>query len=97
MKPFVVNSHIQECLSKIREIKEQIAELVKKEDKYKQQLYKEVGENEEIITDDGEILATWKYSADTQVFDTKEFKESSPEIYDLFLKTRPGARRLVIK
>lgn len=81
-------------LKNLREHKKQVE---KREEDLKQQLYNHMQENEEAITEDGEILATWKYSADSQYFDTERFKKESPELFEEFVLTRPGSRRLVIK
>lgn len=84
-------------LMAINEVKGLIKGYEKRVEEYTQQLYNIVSEHEQIISDDGEELATWKYSKDTEYFDSKTLKEDNSDIYNAYLKTRPGARVLRIK
>lgn len=54
-------------------------------------------ENEELMTDDGEILLTWKYTKDVQFFNAKRLLDADEVLYNEFLDIRPGYRRLEIK
>lgn len=54
-------------------------------------------ENEELMTDDGEILLTWKYTKDVQFFNAKRLLDEDEVLYNEFLDIRPGYRRLEIK
>ena len=54
-------------------------------------------ENEELMTDDGEILLTWKYTKDIEYFNAKKLLEENEALYNSFMDIRPGHRRLEIK
>ncbi|CAB4240762.1 hypothetical protein UFOVP23_11 [uncultured Caudovirales phage] len=97
MTHVVATKEILDIIQSMRDNKELMSMLEKEDARLKMLLYKLMGETEEAITEDGELVCTWKYSNDTQYFDVKEFKEMSPDVYEMFAKTRPGARRLVIK
>lgn len=62
-----------------------------------QRLYNIVGEHEQVATEDGEVIATWKYGKDTEVFDKKSFVVVYPELYKDFVEVKPGVRKLDIK
>jgi hypothetical protein len=81
----------------LKALKEQKRVLEAKEELLKQQLYNQMLDNENLITDDGELLLTWKYTADTFYLDTKALAEENPDTYNAYTKIREGARRLVLK
>ena len=54
-------------------------------------------ENEELSTEDGEILLTWKYTKDIEYFNSKKLLEADEALYNSFLDIRPGHRRLELK
>lgn len=89
--------HIRTILDELRSLRDHKKQVIKREEDLKQRLYNHMNEHEEVITEDGEILATWKYSAYSQYFDTERFQKDSPHLYEQYIATRPGTRRLVIK
>jgi hypothetical protein len=54
-------------------------------------------ENDELVTEDGEMLLTWKYTKDIEYFNAKKLLEADEALYNSFLDIRPGHRRLEIK
>jgi len=54
-------------------------------------------EREQLMTEDGRLLASWANNNDGLSFDEKQFAKDHPELYASFLKTKPGARVLRIK
>ena len=66
-------------------------------EKLKQELYNRINEHDRVVTQDGEVLLTWKYAKDTSFFDLEAFKAAYPSLYNDFVKTRPGSRRLDLK
>jgi hypothetical protein len=51
----------------------------------------------ELVTVDGNILATWKESKPTKRFNPKLFQQSQPETYEKFCVEQPGSRRFLVK
>lgn len=49
------------------------------------------------LTYNGQTLATWKASKDSQRFDVDAFKSAHPDIFMQYQKTQPGSRRFLIK
>lgn len=50
--------------------------------------------NSEYATVNGDVILTYRTSKDSEVLDTDRFKREAPEIFELYKKTRPGARVL---
>ena len=56
-----------------------------------------IGENEALITPDGEILATWKNTKARKVFDTKKLELEKTIIYQQYITEKPGSRAFLLK
>lgn len=80
-------------LSTLREEARQIEALAEEEEKI---IKLALGENE-VATCNGEIVATWKTSKASQIFDSKSFRIAHPALYQQFMTERRGARPLLIK
>lgn len=80
--------------AELKEVKENIKQLEKREEFIKSQLQVYMQENEALQIN-GALLATWKNS-NSSSFDVKTFKESHPELYNQFLRTQE-IRRFLIK
>jgi len=61
------------------------------------QLKKVMGEASTIKMPSGETLITWKTNKDSIYFDEKQFKETMPDLYSKFVKTKRGNRVFLIK
>ena len=80
---------LRECKARIKEeerLKDELEELVKL-----------TFADAEAISYNGEILATWKASRPSNVFDSARFKAEHPELYNNYMITKPGSRRFLIK
>lgn len=97
MNPIMTNGLIDAVLFGIENVKAQIKELEGQKEKLYQELYNHMNEHEELISEDGEVLCTWKYAEDSEVFDTKRFLATYPDLHRKFLIKRPGTRRMLIK
>lgn len=95
------NEDIRDLLDDIRRVREFISNCKDEEKRLMQLLYNKVNEHERIITVDSDgvekELATWKYSAEKKMFNTKLFKELQPDIYKAFEYSQAGSRTLRIK
>lgn len=97
----IANDETIELLNEIKRIRDYKDDCIKQEKYLTQRLYNIVNEHEVFITVDEygveKEVGTWKYSKDTERFDTKKLKESNPSIYQLYVKISPGARTLKVK
>lgn len=83
-------------LKSIKLIKNEISVLKKKEEMYKKELLKKIGEHEELIDDCGEVVATYRRTKPVTKFDNQRFKNENPDIYEKYVYEDLGFRRLVI-
>ena len=56
-----------------------------------------IGENEALVTPDGELLATWKNTKARKVFDTKKLELEKAIIYQQYITEKPGSRAFLLK
>lgn len=88
---------IKKVVDELKELKAVLKALEKKEEQLKQALYNHMLDNEILITPDGEILLSWKYSEPTAFFDAKRLQKENPHTYQAYMDVRDGSRRLLIK
>jgi putative phage-type endonuclease len=58
---------------------------------------KEVMVDGEILEYEGRVLATWKTSKASRVFNAEKFAAEHPELYEQYRETKDGSRRFVVK
>jgi putative phage-type endonuclease len=51
----------------------------------------------EALTFNGQTVATWKATKDTERFDAKAFQEAEPLLYQKYVRIAAGSRRLLLK
>lgn len=56
-----------------------------------------MGEAAELVSESGELLATWKNCRPAAKFDAEKFREAHPDLYKQFLTTPQSQRRLLSK
>lgn len=56
-----------------------------------------LGGKETMVTEAGNVLATWKNAAGRTSFNEAGFKEANPELYKQYVSKSAGGRRLVVK
>jgi hypothetical protein len=97
MATMTTTEDINFVVAQLKHMKERRKLLDKEEEKLKQKLYNLVNEHDEIVTEDGEVIFTWKYTADTKYLDAKKFEADHPELYNEYMAFRAGHRRLELK
>lgn len=68
-----------------------------KEEELKDHIKFVLKDSEAIIDENDNVLATWKKNKDGKTFDADLFKSENPELYNKYLKDKPGARPLLTK
>jgi len=82
----------------LRQIRAEIKTLQGKEEEYKGEIIKILGDNGDILADlDGCPLVTYKLSKGRKSFDSKQFQIDEPKIYEKYVKCGEGSRRFLIK
>lgn len=84
-------------LTKIKTLKTQIAEL--EDEKAESELaVKKALKDNAIGTDaNGKTVVTWRKTKSRKLFDSKQFKERHPEMYDEFITENEGSRPFLVK
>lgn len=91
------NEIIDQVVESLRSIKALRKQMDLQEKTLLDSLYNHMKENEELMSDDGEIILTWKLSSDYEYFDNKKFRQENEELYNKYKAVRGGARRLILK
>ena len=81
----------------LKELQGQIKDMETKEDYLKTLLMNYMGDNSELTTVDGRVLATWRSAKASQRFDPKLFQKAMPDIYQQFVVEQSGSRRFLTK
>lgn len=83
--------------SELKEIKAELDTLNTRKKEVEDALKMAMGDAEAIVTCDEFQLATWRASRDSKKFNEKAFAEAHPELYQQYIITQPGTRRLNLK
>ena len=84
-------------INKIVEIEKQIKDLKSLQDSYKENLLKEMEENNVLKVDTEELSISYVAPSTRETLDSKKLKEDLPDIYDLYVKFTDVKSSLRIK
>lgn len=93
----IADSALIEATTKLREVKQTIAELSDQKTVLETAIQAEMGKHAILADIEGRVLATWKNTKPSKRFDAKALKAAMPEVYEEFVTTTNGARRFVLK
>jgi putative phage-type endonuclease len=95
--PVIASEDMERRIDELKLIKTMLKEYTQAEEALKDELALFMKANEALMSPSGELLATWRQAKDSSYFDVKEFEKAHPDLYQQFLSTRPGSRRLLLK
>jgi putative phage-type endonuclease len=87
---------VLDAISALQRIKVAKAELEAQEELAKGVIMKAMGEND-TLTHQGKVLATWKAQAGSKRFDSKTFQAHHPDLYSQFVAIGEPSRRFLLK
>ena len=93
----VANAQAEQAIVLLQQLQSQIKGLEAQEEHLKTLLMNYIGDNSELVTVDGRVLATWRSAKASKRFDSKLFQKAMPDIYDQFVVESAGSRRFLIK
>lgn len=93
----VASVQMEQAYMMLKELQGQIKDMETKEDYLKTLLMNYMGDNSELTTVDGRVLATWRSAKASQRFDPKLFQKAMPEMYQQFVVKQSGSRRFLTK
>jgi predicted phage-related endonuclease len=88
---------IENAVMALQQVKAQIKDLETKEDALQTLVLNYMRESNELVSADGNVLATWRQSKGSKKFDAQAFQQALPDIYPQFVRETPGSRRFLIK
>ena len=96
-KPLIATIDIFKKVQDLRNLRETIDLLTEKRNQLENEIANYMQNREKLISADGEELVQWSYSKDSKKFNEKQFKSDNPELYNAYLKTKPGNRSFLLK
>ena len=86
-----------ETSKQIAEFEKTIKELKEKEDELKENILREMEENQIVKLDTPDLLISYIASTDRETFDSKLFREEHADLYDEYIKFTPVKSSIRIK
>jgi hypothetical protein len=88
---------LEQACQVLKVLKEQIKALEGQEHDLVSKIQGYMMESSQLVSVDGNVLATWKASKASKKFNAELFKSSMPDIYEKFVTEQPGSRRFLLK
>lgn len=83
-------------LDTLYDLRERKKEIEEQEKMIVEQIKLFMKQNSKLVYE-GKTLATWRTGSDKEVFDTKQFKNDHPDLYQEYVRMTKGSRPLLIK
>ena len=93
----IATQSLEHAAMQLKALKAQIKDLEAQEEKWQSAIQGYMMEAAELVTVDGNVLATWKTAKGSKRFSADLFKSSMPDIYEQFVVEQPGSRRFLVK
>lgn len=88
---------IENAVTALQQVKAQIKELEANEDALQTLVLNYMRESNELVSTDGNVLATWRSTKPSNKFDSKMFQRAMPGLYEQFVVQISGSRRFLVK
>jgi hypothetical protein len=93
----IATQSLEQACQVLKVLKEQIKALEGQEHDLVSKIQGYMMESSQLVSVDGNVLATWKASKASKKFNAELFKSSMPDIYEKFVTEQPGSRRFLLK
>jgi len=93
----IATQSLEHAAMQLKALKSQIKDLEAQEEKWQSAIQGYMMEAAELVTVDGQVLATWKTAKGSKRFSAELFKSAMPDIYEQFVVEQPGSRRFLVK
>jgi hypothetical protein len=93
----IATQSLEHASMQLKALKTQIKDLEAQEVRWQQAIQGYMMEAAELVTIDGQVLATWKTAKGSKRFSADLFKSAMPDIYEQFVVEQPGSRRFLVK
>jgi hypothetical protein len=96
-KRLIATQSLEHAAMQLKALKAQIKDLEAQEEKWQAAIQGYMMEAAELVSVDGQVLATWKTAKGSKRFSGDLFKSAMPDIYEQFVVEQPGSRRFLVK
>ncbi len=96
-EPVVATKDIIKAIETLKTLRGTMAYLEEQEKRLKDKIACHMLDKAQLITDDGEVIATWAMSSSSKRFNEKAFRAEHGELYQKYIEEREGNRRFLIK
>jgi predicted phage-related endonuclease len=93
----MASQSVEEACRALAMIKREIKTLEDREDQFQTLIQGYMAERANLVSIDGNVLATWKSAKASRGFDSKLFQSAMPDIYEQFIVEKQGSRRFLLK
>jgi predicted phage-related endonuclease len=93
----MASQSVEEACRALAMIKREIKALEDREDQFQTLIQGYMAERANLVSIDGNVLATWKSAKASKGFDSKLFQSAMPDIYEQFIVEKQGSRRFLLK
>ena len=91
------NTSLYTVVRRLHEIRDSIKGMETLETGLKAEIMGKLGGHSVLMSQEGNILATWKRAKDSQTFDKALFEKENPSIYARYVRITEGSRRFLLK
>lgn len=88
---------MERVVQRLKQVKGVIKAAEEEEEKLLIAIHQVLGQNSQLVSIEGTVLATWKTAAPSKRFDAKLFQTAMPDVYQKFVVEVPGSRRFLVK
>jgi hypothetical protein len=86
-----------QSIEELKSIKAEEKEIAKSRLEAENKVKASMGNNESLVTENGDLLATWKNGKSRQVLDSKKLEQENEGIYQQYLATKEASRMFLVK
>lgn len=87
----------QQTVNLYKKLKQEKEIIEKQLSRLKDEIFEQMGSAVTLVSEDGELLATWKWSKPVKRLDTKRLKDEMPLIYSQFCAPGEPVRSFLVK
>ena len=92
-KCMLADTNLKNLVEQYRGFDSQIEALKAVRDRIRDLIEYAMGEHEELLSEEGKTLVTWRYSKPAKTFDKTAFQKAEPEMYNKYLKVNEAKRQ----
>lgn len=97
LNPILASTEISELVKLAKSLKKEIDAMQQKLEMVKKDICLYMGGNEDLVNEDGEVIASWAQPNSSKRFDTQRFKREQIHLYNSYVIETLSDRRFLLK